>query len=64
VWNHDSAIGKRCSVNLKVHRRQMLMYTARIDGRDPTMQRRAKVFMNNRSQAVRLPKECQFSTDE
>ena len=28
------------------------------------MQRRAKVFKNNRSQAVRLPKEFQFSTDE
>ena len=28
------------------------------------MQRRAKVFMNNRSQAVRLPKEFRFSTDE
>ena len=28
------------------------------------MQRRAKVFMNNRSQAVRLPKEFQFETDE
>ena len=28
------------------------------------MQRRAKVFMNNRSQAVRLPKEFQFDTDE
>ena len=28
------------------------------------MQRRAKVFMNNRSQAVRLPKESQFNTDE
>ena len=28
------------------------------------MQRRAKVFMNNRSQAVRLPKESQFDTDE
>ena len=28
------------------------------------MQRRGKVFMNNRSQAVRLPKEFQFSTDE
>jgi antitoxin VapB len=28
------------------------------------MQRRAKVFMNNRSQAVRLPKEFQFNTDE
>jgi antitoxin VapB len=28
------------------------------------MQRRAKVFMNNRSQAVRLPKEFQFATDE
>lgn len=28
------------------------------------MQRVAKVFMNNRSQAVRLPKEFQFSTSE
>jgi antitoxin VapB len=28
------------------------------------MQRIAKVFMNNRSQAVRLPKEFQFTTSE
>ena len=28
------------------------------------MQRTAKVFMTNRSQAVRLPKEFQFNTDE
>ncbi|MFY9906407.1 MAG: type II toxin-antitoxin system VapB family antitoxin [Terriglobales bacterium] len=28
------------------------------------MQRKAKVFMNNRSQAVRLPKEFQFTTQE
>ncbi len=28
------------------------------------MQRTAKVFRNNRSQAVRLPKEFQFSTSE
>ena len=28
------------------------------------MRRAAKVFMNNRSQAVRLPKEFQFSTNE
>jgi antitoxin VapB len=28
------------------------------------MQRTAKVFMNNRSQAVRLPKEFQFTTQE
>lgn len=28
------------------------------------MQRKAKVFMNNRSQAVRLPKEYQFKTKE
>jgi antitoxin VapB len=28
------------------------------------MQRRAKVFMNNRSQAVRIPKEFQFKTRE
>ena len=28
------------------------------------MQKTAKVFMNNRSQAVRLPKEFQFATKE
>jgi antitoxin VapB len=28
------------------------------------MLRTAKIFMNNRSQAVRLPKEFQFSTPE
>ncbi len=28
------------------------------------MQRSAKIFMNNRSQAVRLPKEFQFTTPE
>jgi len=28
------------------------------------MQRTAKIFMNNRSQAVRLPKDFQFSTSE
>ena len=30
----------------------------------PDMSRTAKVFMTNRSQAVRLPKEFQFATDE
>jgi antitoxin VapB len=29
-----------------------------------SMQRTAKIFMNNRSQAVRLPKEFQFNTTE
>jgi antitoxin VapB len=29
-----------------------------------TTQRKAKVFMNNRNQAVRLPKDFQFSTQE
>jgi antitoxin VapB len=28
------------------------------------MQRTAKIFMNNRSQAVRIPREFQFSTQE
>jgi antitoxin VapB len=28
------------------------------------MPRRAKIFMNNRSQAVRLPKDFQFNVDE
>jgi antitoxin VapB len=30
----------------------------------PTQARKAKLFMNNRSQAVRLPKDFQFKTDE
>jgi antitoxin VapB len=34
------------------------------DSREGAMQRTARVFMNNRSQAVRLPKEFQFSTPE
>jgi antitoxin VapB len=38
-----------------------LVYTI-IRGR--LMQRTAKIFMNNRSQAVRLPKEFQFATSE
>ena len=28
------------------------------------MQRKARIFMNNRSQAVRLPKEFQFDTQD
>ena len=28
------------------------------------MSRKAKIFMNNRSQAVRLPKDFQFNTQE
>lgn len=32
--------------------------------RNPGSLRTAKVFMTNRSQAVRLPKEFQFSTEE
>lgn len=30
----------------------------------PHLQRVAKLFMNNRSQAVRLPKDFQFRTDQ
>jgi antitoxin VapB len=33
-------------------------------GSEVEMQRTAKVFMNNRSQAVRIPKEFQFSVSE
>lgn len=29
-----------------------------------TLQRKAKIFMNNRSQAVRLPKDFQFNSQE
>jgi len=29
-----------------------------------SLQRKAKIFMNNRSQAVRLPKDFQFRTEE
>jgi antitoxin VapB len=38
------------------------MYMPRLQ--EGGMQRTAKIFMNNRSQAVRLPKEFQFSTTE
>ena len=38
------------------------MYMPR--GRRCDLQRTAKIFKNNRSQAVRLPKEFQFSTSE
>jgi antitoxin VapB len=34
------------------------------DRKEKSPQRKAKVFMNNRSQAVRLPKEFQFNTQE
>ncbi len=32
--------------------------------KERNMQRKAKIFMNNRSQAVRLPKDFQFHTQE
>jgi antitoxin VapB len=38
------------------------MYMPR--AREGAMQRTARIFMNNRSQAVRLPKEFQFATSE
>ncbi len=44
-----------------------LAYTcvyAKAGKRGRRMQRKAKIFMNNRSQAVRLPKEFQFKTQE
>jgi len=37
------------------------VYATPVEG---AMQRTAKIFMNNRSQAVRLPKEFQFNTSE
>jgi antitoxin VapB len=43
----------------------MLAYTVVYAASGGTiMQRIAKIFMNNRSQAVRLPKEFQFTTSE
>jgi antitoxin VapB len=30
----------------------------------PYLQRRARLFLNNRSQAVRLPKDFEFKTEE
>jgi antitoxin VapB len=35
-----------------------------MDSEASEMSRTAKVFMTNRSQAVRLPKDFQFATDE
>jgi antitoxin VapB len=34
------------------------------NAREKTMARTAKIFKNNRSQAVRLPKDFQFETSE
>jgi antitoxin VapB len=45
----------------------ILMYMPEADDapeRGGIMQRKAKIFMNNRSQAVRLPKEFQFNVQE
>jgi antitoxin VapB len=39
------------------------MYMARVFEKNPA-RRTARIFSNNRSQAVRLPKEFQFSTSE
>ncbi len=46
-----------------------MAYTYVYAGKSPRsrrrhMHRKAKIFMNNRSQAVRLPKEFQFRTQE
>src|SRR3984885_8203937 len=43
--------------------RHILMYMP-TNRKEKPPQRKAKVFMNNRSQAVRLPKEFQFNTEE
>jgi antitoxin VapB len=44
----------------------LLLYMPKVDrpGKTSSSQRTAKVFMNNRSQAVRLPKQFQFKTKE
>lgn len=42
----------------------ILMYMPNRQTRSGGPQRRAKLFMNNRSQAVRLPKDFQFNTQE
>jgi len=42
----------------------MYMPGQRANPRGAGTQRKAKIFMNNRSQAVRLPKDFQFNTEE
>jgi antitoxin VapB len=42
----------------------MYMPTPQRHRKTGTSQRKAKIFMNNRSQAVRLPKDFQFNTEE
>jgi antitoxin VapB len=50
---------------LKLGSESMMAYTrVYANSVEVSMQRRAKIFMNNRSQAVRLPKEFQFNTSE
>jgi antitoxin VapB len=52
-----SCAGRAKSVEWHIH-----MYMPQNPGGH--MQRKAKIFMNNRNQAVRLPKDFQFSTQE
>jgi antitoxin VapB len=49
---------------LSTPRHIQLVYGTMVLEVPAAMPRTAKVFMTNRSQAVRLPKEYQFSTDE
>ena len=42
----------------------MYMPKKQVRPRSLGSQRKAKIFMNNRSQAVRLPKDFQFNTEE
>jgi antitoxin VapB len=52
------------SCSIQDHRLPYTYVYGALEGGIQAMQRRAKVFMNNRSQAVRLPKEFQFNSEE
>jgi antitoxin VapB len=60
--NGRSAVVKQKQSGALVWKWHILMYMP--GARRANMQRKAKVFMNNRSQAVRLPKEFRFRTQE
>jgi antitoxin VapB len=60
-WGESLGVRKR---QLAIQLRHGIYYCICQGPKEQPMQRKAKIFMNNRSQAVRLPKEFQFRTRE
>src|SRR5215470_14780323 len=63
AWLRDGSLGEVTPARAVVDAHTFGIYYCICQERW-TMQRKAKLFRNNRSQAVRLPKEFQFKTQE